>query len=135
MRSRLAPLRNRRDASGRRAGITEAATTDDDTNTNTAVVPTQQLSDGGNSSNSSSNSTDSDSGVQRTRRDTPGCVVNYESNRQLLVGCSQSNVIEVKPHCNDDGDEGNCSCLRSISLHSPILTTNPSTAGKSGEAI
>lgn len=105
MRSRLAPLRNRRDASGRHSGSIVTASTADDT----AVSPTQQLSDGGGDSTS----TDPDNGAQRTRRDTPGCVVNYDSNRQLLVGCAQTNVIEVKPHCNDDGDEGNCSANQS----------------------
>lgn len=44
--------------------------------------------------------------IQRSKRETSDCVVNYNSVRQLFVGCSQSNIIEVKPHCNDDGDEG-----------------------------
>lgn len=43
----------------------------------------------------------------RDKRDAPECVVNYKAQRQLLVGCSQPNVIEVRPKCNDDGDEGN----------------------------
>lgn len=43
---------------------------------------------------------------QRSRRDTPGCVVNYNSQRQLLIGCAQPNVIEVRPQCNEEGDEG-----------------------------
>lgn len=97
MRSRLAPLRNRRDVLNKRTTVVESTSTADDTS-DTAVVPTQQLTD---------ISTDNDSGVQRSRRDTPGCVVNYDSNRQLLVGCVQSTVIEVKPHCSEDGDEGN----------------------------
>lgn len=54
--------------------------------------------------NSSSNGTAID--MQRIKRETPECVINYSSMRQLYVGCSQSNVIEVKPHCSEDGDEG-----------------------------
>lgn len=42
----------------------------------------------------------------RNRRDAPGCITNYNANRQLLIGCVQPNVIEVRPQCNEDGDEG-----------------------------
>lgn len=42
----------------------------------------------------------------RTKRDVPGCITNHNAQRQLLVGCTQPNVIEVRPQCNDDGDEG-----------------------------
>lgn len=42
----------------------------------------------------------------RTKRDAPGCITNYNAQRQLLVGCSQPNVIEVRPQCTEDGDEG-----------------------------
>lgn len=45
-------------------------------------------------------------GVGRTKRDVPGCITNYNAQRQLLVGCTQPNVIEVRPQCNEDGDEG-----------------------------
>lgn len=96
MRSRLAPLRNRRDTHNKHDIILDASSSTIDDTINTAVVPTQQSTDA-----------DTGDGMQRARRDTPGCVVNYESNRQLLVGCVQTSVIEVKPHCNDDGDEGN----------------------------
>lgn len=44
--------------------------------------------------------------AQRSRRETPGCVVNYNSQRQLLIGCAQPNFVEVRPQCNEDGDEG-----------------------------
>lgn len=100
MRSRVAPLRNRRETHEKRNIVLEPSSSTVDDTSNTAVVPTQQLSD-------AATSADNADGMQRTRRDTPGCVVNYESNRQLLVGCVQTNVIEVKPHCSDDGDEGN----------------------------
>lgn len=42
----------------------------------------------------------------RIRRDAHGCVVNYNSRRQLLVGCTETNVIEVRPYCTEDNDEG-----------------------------
>lgn len=42
----------------------------------------------------------------RRKRDIQPCVVNYNANRQLLVGCTQQNVIDVRPQCIDDGDEG-----------------------------
>lgn len=48
-----------------------------------------------------------DATVERTKRDAPGCITNYNAQRQLLVGCTQPNVIEVRPQCNEDGDEGN----------------------------
>lgn len=44
--------------------------------------------------------------TQRNRRQVPGCIVNYNAQRQLLIGCSQPEVIEVRPQCNDEGDEG-----------------------------
>lgn len=43
---------------------------------------------------------------QRSRRDAPGCIVNYKAQRQLWIGCTGPNVIDVRPQCNDDGDEG-----------------------------
>lgn len=46
--------------------------------------------------------------AQRNRRETPGCIVNYNSQRQLLIGCAQPNLVEVRPQCNEDGDEGEC---------------------------
>lgn len=42
----------------------------------------------------------------RFRRNTGNCVVNYNSRRQLLVGCTETNVIEVHPYCTEDNDEG-----------------------------
>lgn len=41
----------------------------------------------------------------RNRRDAPECVSNYNADRHLLIGCSQPNIIEVKPQCNQE-DEG-----------------------------
>ncbi|XP_004533552.1 uncharacterized protein LOC101448707 isoform X2 [Ceratitis capitata] len=42
---------------------------------------------------------------QRNRRDAPGCVTNYKAQRRLWVGCTEADVIDVRPLCNDDGDE------------------------------
>lgn len=48
---------------------------------------------------------DDDTMNQRTRRDTPECVSNYNSARQLLIGCSMPDAIEVKPQCEQNKDE------------------------------
>lgn len=48
----------------------------------------------------------------RSRRDTPGCIVNYAAQRQLLIGCQEPNVIEVRPQCNEEGDEGELMSVR-----------------------
>lgn len=45
--------------------------------------------------------------VTRNRRDVPGCVKNVNSQRQLAIGCSDENLIEIHPKCGDEGDEGN----------------------------
>lgn len=45
--------------------------------------------------------------TQRSRREVPGCVTNYNAQRQLLVGCTEPNVIEVRPQCSEESDEGN----------------------------
>lgn len=45
--------------------------------------------------------------IRRNRRDTSGCVVDTKARRHLWVGCTAPNIIDVRPHCNDDsGDEG-----------------------------
>ncbi|XP_055678392.1 uncharacterized protein LOC129787100 isoform X2 [Lutzomyia longipalpis] len=45
------------------------------------------------------------SDVGRSRRETPVCVINYNSVRHLLIGCNEPNVIEVRPTCSEDGEE------------------------------
>lgn len=84
MRSRTAPLRNRRDLRRieRQSNAAQAKQSTEITATD------ESASDG-----------------QRNRRDAPECVSNYNAERQLLVGCSQPNIIEVKPQCNQE-DEG-----------------------------
>lgn len=100
-RSRITPLRNRREVRAKRLsnGTVLEKSNRIDANNDTAqiILPT-------NHTLIKQNSTGTD--IQRSKRETPECVINYNSVRQLLVSCSQSNVIEVKPHCSDDGDEG-----------------------------
>ncbi|XP_055321818.1 uncharacterized protein LOC129577954 isoform X3 [Sitodiplosis mosellana] len=97
MRSRIAPLRNRREVRSKRLsnGTIIESSNNIDANNDTAqiILPTDDKQ----------NTTEID--IQRSKRETPECVINYNSARQLFVGCSQSNVVEVKPHCSDDGDE------------------------------
>lgn len=102
IRSRVAPLRNRRDIRTKRLAngtIIEIPNNAAQSDTGQVILPT-------NDTSVNENSTAVD--IQRSKRDTPECVINYNSVRQLYVGCSQSNVIEVKPHCSEDGDEGEC---------------------------
>lgn len=42
----------------------------------------------------------------RKRRDAPLCITNYKAQRQLWVGCTDENIIDVRPLCTDEGDEG-----------------------------
>lgn len=76
--SRGVPMRNRRDLHAQNTQLTS--------NSDLVVAP---------HSNSA-----------RDKRDAPECVVNYKAQRQLLFGCSQPDIVEVRPKCNDDGDEG-----------------------------
>lgn len=55
---------------------------------------------------SSSNDTSVGFIATRSRRDVPGCVTNYNAQRQLWVGCTAPNVIDVSPLCSLDGEEG-----------------------------
>lgn len=47
-----------------------------------------------------------DDEMTRNRRDTSKCVVNVNSQRQLSIGCSSEEIIEVDPQCTKEGDEG-----------------------------
>ncbi|XP_070073791.1 uncharacterized protein aus isoform X1 [Drosophila takahashii] len=53
------------------------------------------------------NSSDTSVGfvATRNRRDVPGCVPNYNAQRQLWVGCTAENMIDVSPLCSVDGEE------------------------------
>lgn len=88
MRSRTAPLRNRRDVRIEHASKTTQQKQLTETTANDNIE-----SDG-----------------QRNRRDANECVSNYDVERQLLIGCSQLNIIEVKPQCNQE-DEGKSSLI------------------------
>lgn len=57
-------------------------------------------------SNSSSNDTSVGFIAARNRRDVPSCVTNYNAQRQLWIGCSAPNAIDVSPLCSVDGEEG-----------------------------
>lgn len=83
MRSRTAPLRNRRDLRlEHQSNVAQQAQS-------TEMTAIDGIASDG----------------QRNRRDAPECVSNYNADRHLLVGCSQPNIIEVKPQCNQE-DEG-----------------------------
>uniref|UniRef100_A0A336N2X1 CSON009864 protein n=2 Tax=Culicoides sonorensis TaxID=179676 RepID=A0A336N2X1_CULSO len=41
----------------------------------------------------------------RSKRDSPGCTINYNSNRRLRIGCTRHDVIDMTPSCSDEGDE------------------------------
>ncbi|XP_028900344.2 uncharacterized protein LOC105218720 isoform X2 [Zeugodacus cucurbitae] len=56
---------------------------------------------------------------QRNRRDAPGCVTNYKAQRRLWVGCTEPDIIDVRPMCNEDGDE-EYSCHGSWSENSTV---------------
>ncbi|XP_070851658.1 uncharacterized protein aus isoform X3 [Drosophila suzukii] len=53
------------------------------------------------------NSSDTSVGfvATRNRRDVPGCIPNYNAQRQLWVGCTAENLIDVSPLCSVDGEE------------------------------
>lgn len=42
----------------------------------------------------------------RTKRDSPGCTVNYNAHRRLRIGCTRHDAIDINPSCPDEGDEG-----------------------------
>lgn len=102
MKSRAISFRSRRelqrvsDATASQTSLVRTANNDDEEH----ALPTKETSE------TELSSDHSQTNVQRLKRETSDCVINYSSARQLLIGCSQSNVIEVKPHCSDDGDEG-----------------------------
>ncbi|XP_070138025.1 uncharacterized protein aus isoform X1 [Drosophila bipectinata] len=53
------------------------------------------------------NSSDTSVGfvATRNRRDVPACVPNYNAQRQLWVGCTAENLIDVSPVCSVEGEE------------------------------
>lgn len=102
MRSRTAPLRNRRDLQR-----IEHQSNVDQVKQSTELTAIDKTGTDG----------------QRNRRDTTECVSNYNADRHLLIGCAQPNIIEVKPQCNQE-DEGKYTStfhnFEQISLNKPI---------------
>lgn len=78
------------------ASTTESTTTTTTTTANNVVAKINGVGGGGATLKND---------TQRNRRQVPGCIVNYNAQRQLLIGCTQPEVIEVRPQCNEDGDE------------------------------
>ncbi|KAH8407965.1 hypothetical protein KR222_005861, partial [Zaprionus bogoriensis] len=69
--------------------------------------------------NNNSNDTSVGFIAARSRRDVPGCVTNYNAQRQLWIGCSAPNAIDVSPLCSVDGEE-EYSCHGSWSENSTV---------------
>ncbi|XP_043863859.1 uncharacterized protein LOC6575495 isoform X3 [Drosophila mojavensis] len=70
----------------------------------------------------------------RSRRDVPGCVTNYNAQRQLWVGCTAPNVIDVSPLCSLDGEE-EYSCHGSWSENSTVYIIARHKGTKHGVCI
>ncbi|XP_030081688.1 uncharacterized protein LOC111602603 isoform X2 [Drosophila hydei] len=83
---------------------------------------------------SSSNDTSVGFIATRSRRDVPGCVTNYNAQRQLWVGCTAPNVIDVSPLCSLDGEE-EYSCHGSWSENSTVYIIARHKGTKHGVCI
>ncbi|EDW58434.2 uncharacterized protein Dvir_GJ14437 [Drosophila virilis] len=83
---------------------------------------------------SSANDTSVGFVATRNRRDVPGCVTNYNAQRQLWVGCSAPNVIDVSPLCSVDGEE-EYSCHGSWSENSTVYIIARHKGTKHGVCI
>lgn len=44
--------------------------------------------------------------IQRHRRDLSKCLSAHKQKRQLSIGCTRDDVVEVRPQCSEAGDEG-----------------------------
>ncbi|XP_064549374.1 uncharacterized protein aus isoform X2 [Drosophila montana] len=83
---------------------------------------------------SSANDTSVGFVATRSRRDVPGCVTNYNAQRQLWVGCTAPNVIDVSPLCSVDGEE-EYSCHGSWSENSTVYIIARHKGTKHGVCI
>lgn len=104
------PGRSRRDASSTtttKPTVTEVNVTQNAVASTTPKdVTTQEILVVGNNTNVGFvQDPDSDTRL-RSRRNVPECITNYKAQRQLWIGCTEPNVIDVRPLCNDEGDEG-----------------------------
>ncbi|XP_033235382.1 uncharacterized protein aus isoform X1 [Drosophila pseudoobscura] len=70
----------------------------------------------------------------RNRRDVPGCVPNYNAQRQLWVGCSKPNSIDVSPLCSVEGEE-EYSCHGSWSENSTFFIIARHKGSKHGVCL
>ncbi|XP_037808018.1 uncharacterized protein LOC119601262 isoform X2 [Lucilia sericata] len=89
------PVRSRRDAS---STVTPLATLNSNQTTQEILVV-------GNNTNVGFVQNPVSDTRLRSRRNVPECVTNYKAQRQLWVGCTEANVIDVRPMCNEEGDE------------------------------
>uniref|UniRef100_A0A1I8PLB2 Uncharacterized protein n=1 Tax=Stomoxys calcitrans TaxID=35570 RepID=A0A1I8PLB2_STOCA len=96
------PGRSRRDAS---STTTKPNVTQASESTPQKDVTTQEILVVGNNTNVGFvQDPDSDTRL-RSRRNVPECITNYKAQRQLWIGCTEPNLIDVRPLCNDEGDE------------------------------
>ncbi|XP_065372584.1 uncharacterized protein aus isoform X2 [Calliphora vicina] len=123
------PIRSRRDAS---STVTPLATSD--TNQTQAAKTTQEILVVGNSTNVGFVQNPGSDTRLRSRRNVPECVTNYKAQRQLWVGCTEANVIDVRPLCNDEGDE-EYSCHGSWSENSTVYIIARHKGTKHGVCI
>lgn len=97
------PVRSRREAS---STITPLASLNSSNETHETQT-TQEILVVGNNTNVGFVKTSEDAENRlRNRRNVPECVTNFKAQRQLWIGCTEENVIDVRPMCNDEGDEG-----------------------------
>ncbi|XP_017023345.1 uncharacterized protein aus isoform X2 [Drosophila kikkawai] len=82
------------------------------------------------------NSSDTSVGfvATRNRRDVPGCVPNYNAQRQLWIGCTAENLIDVSPLCSVDGEE-EYSCHGSWSENSTFYVIARHKGSKHGVCL
>ncbi|XP_055374625.1 uncharacterized protein LOC129607572 [Condylostylus longicornis] len=64
---------------------------------------------------------------QRNRRDAPGCTVNYKTQRQLRIGCTDLNQIDVRPQCNDESEVYICYGSWTENMNIYIIARNLAT--------
>ncbi|TMW48468.1 hypothetical protein DOY81_006450, partial [Sarcophaga bullata] len=96
------PVRSRRDASSTVNPLSLAAGSNQ---SHTLIKTTQEILVVGNNTNVGFVQDPISDTRLRSRRNVPECVTNYKAQRQLWVGCTEPNVIDVRPLCNDEGDE------------------------------
>ncbi|KAM7363609.1 argus isoform 3-T3 [Cochliomyia hominivorax] len=96
------PVRSRRDAS---STVTPLATLH--VNQTEVAQTTQKILVVGNNTNVGfvKSTSEAGDGRLRSRRNVPECITNFKAQRQLWIGCTEENIIDVRPMCNDEGEE------------------------------